>query len=322
MTDLDLQKKINSGEIDCNNQNLFFSTLLKGLIFNLNKTIKIRDKYVPHYILNTGTDIMYLEKKGQDHSKEPHEVSNENFIYTITPRALVSPGGIELLEDQLTSPYTRGNFDMEYEGSLYSFNAEYRRMPLKMTVELKYTFDTFTDVLNAAQQIITKFAFIQNFNIDYMGQTIFSTYRIPSSIDHEENVTFDGVSTDSKNRTMTISLEVETNIPVFEGRTAILNSNFIRKTVGGMSFMKNGEHIGGEEVYDPDGALERYIKWLAEIAKEAHRAKNILNELLIVEGKKPQKTIYKSAEKVIDLQAEVVSIMKELNGIWNQVSNG
>ena len=231
MIDTELQGKINRGEIDCNNQTLFFSALLKGLLFNLNKLIKIRNIPVPHYILNTGTDIMYLEVKGQDVSLEPHEVSNENYIYTITPRAIVTIGGINLLEDQLTSPYTRGCFDMEYDGALYSFNAEFRRMPMKVSVDLKYTFDTFTDVLNVAQQMITKIAFIQNFNITYMGQTIGATYRLPSTIDHEENLTFDGITTDSKNRTMSVSLEIETNIPVYEGRTAILNSNFIKTTL-------------------------------------------------------------------------------------------
>ena len=85
MIDNPLWSKLRTGEIDANNQSLFLSILIKGLIYNLNDKISVRGKYVPHYILNTGDDIMYLEVKGQDHSIEPLEVSNEDYIYTMVP---------------------------------------------------------------------------------------------------------------------------------------------------------------------------------------------------------------------------------------------
>lgn len=225
--DLELQDMIRRGEVDPNNQTLFFSTVYKGLIYELNKQISLRGEYVPHYILNTGDDIMYLEVKGQDHSIEPLQVSNENYVYTKVPRAILTVGNIEVLSDQLTNPYTNGNFDIEYNGNVYGFHAEFRRIPIKTSITVKYYLDNFTDVMDVSQQIIAKLMFVKNYQISYMGHTIFCTYKPPTSVDKDLNISFDGGTTDSKLRTIEMELEIETNFPLFEPRTAILNSNYI-----------------------------------------------------------------------------------------------
>ena len=64
--DLSLQHKIVKGEIDVNNQELFIRTLFRALLYNLNNQITCRDKKIPHFVLNTGDDILYLENKGQN----------------------------------------------------------------------------------------------------------------------------------------------------------------------------------------------------------------------------------------------------------------
>ena len=63
---------------------LFFAILVKGLMLKLNKDISIRDIPIPHIIVHTGSDALYLEKKGYDNSVEPLEISNENYIYNIS----------------------------------------------------------------------------------------------------------------------------------------------------------------------------------------------------------------------------------------------
>jgi len=227
--DLELQHKINKGEVDINNTELFMSALFKALSYKLNQELKLRDKKIPHFVLNTGDDIMYLEVKGQDYSIEPKEISNENFVYNSVPRCIMNMEGIEVLEDQLTSPYIRGNFDYEYDDLVHGFNAEFRRMPLKLTVTLKYYLDNFIDTLSVTQQIISRLLFIQSFTFTYMGQTMTATYKVPSSFSHEKNITFDGGTTDQKLRTIELSLEVETNMPVYNERTAIENDKYIKK---------------------------------------------------------------------------------------------
>lgn len=229
--DLSLQHKIVKGEIDVNNQELFIRTLFRALLYNLNNQITCRDKKIPHFVLNTGDDIMYLENKGQNAAIEPKEVSNEDYIYNSVPRCILNMSDIEVLEEQITSPYTRGNFDLEYENMIHGFSAEFRRLPIKLSVSLKYYLDTFTDVLAVTQQIMSKMLFIRTFKFDYMGQTIQASYKVPTSYSHDKNITFDGGTTDQKLRTIELSLDIETNMPVYNERTAIELDKFIKNPV-------------------------------------------------------------------------------------------
>lgn len=228
LENLNIQNKIIRGEIDVNNQELFMSTLVKALIHNLKSQVFLRGKSVEHFILNTGDDIMYLEHKGQDINKDPLGVPNEDYIYTTIPRCIVDLSTIEVLEDQITNPYTRGNFEIEVDDVLHGFNAEYRRVPLKISVSLKYYMDSFTDLLSITQHIISKMLFIRTFKFDYLGQTIQASYKVPTSYQGEKNITFDGGTTESKLRTISLDLDVESNFPVFNERTVIENSNFIK----------------------------------------------------------------------------------------------
>jgi hypothetical protein len=230
----ELENKIHQGEIDVNNQELFIKSLFRALVYKLNTQIALRNKKIPHFVLNTGDDIMYLEVKGQDQSKEPKKQINEDFVYNSVPRCIVNLGDIEVLEDQITNPYTRGNFEIEYEDSLVGITAEFRRLPIKLNIPLKYYLDSFTDVLDVTQKIMTKMLFIQTFKFDYLGQMIQASYKVPTSYSHDKNITFDGGTTEQKLRTIELQLEVETNMPVFDNRTAIQTDNYIKKYSFGM----------------------------------------------------------------------------------------
>ena len=113
-------ERIRRGEIDINNQELFFSILLKGLLLSLEDEISIRNISVPHFIVHTGSDALYLEHKGYDISKEPTQVTNESYIYSIVPRCVVTPGGIDLVPDQLSNPYTLGQAQYDSGENLYN----------------------------------------------------------------------------------------------------------------------------------------------------------------------------------------------------------
>lgn len=214
-----LVEKIRRGEIDINNQELFFSTLIKGLILKLNEEISIRNIKVPHYILHTGSDALYLENKGYDQSIEPYSISNENYTYTAIPKCIVTPGSIDLMADQLTNPYSRGHLQYEDEEMIYTLSGEFRRFPVKLGIELKYFTDTYRDMLELVQQILTKLAFIKTFNITYLGQMIQCSYKIPDSLQDEHLTELDGSTQEDKSHTLSISLEIETNLPVFSAPT-------------------------------------------------------------------------------------------------------
>lgn len=223
-------EQIRKGEIDINNQELFFSILIKGLILRLDDDISIRGIHIPHIITHTGSDIMYLEHKGQDNSIEPLQISNEDYIYNTVPRCIVTPGGIDLISDQLTNPYTIGQFQYEGGEELINLSSEFRRMPLKLSVELKYYTDSYRDLLELTQQILTKLSFIRTYYITYLGQTIQCSYRIPESFSGEYVTELDGTTTDTKTRNLNLTIEIETNFPVISEKTVMLSDKIIHSS--------------------------------------------------------------------------------------------
>ena len=74
----DLRARIVRGEVDPNNSSLFFADAIKASILFLNDKIKLRDKRVPHFILNTGDDILYRELMNYSYSKT--EITDEDLI--------------------------------------------------------------------------------------------------------------------------------------------------------------------------------------------------------------------------------------------------
>jgi hypothetical protein len=228
--DKTLVNKIRRGEIDINNQSLFFSIIIKGLMRKLYDDLKIRDIKIPHLILNTGDDLMYLEVKGHDQSKEPYEITNEDYVYSMIPRCIVNPKGINLLPDQLTTPYSRGLLQYENESGINTYSAEFRRMPLTMSIEMTYYVDTYTDLLELIQQTISKLSFIQTYYVTYMGQSILCSYKIPENFEGDYSITLDGAYSENKSRKMSLNIEIETNFPVFNNRSIIQSDNIIKST--------------------------------------------------------------------------------------------
>ena len=222
---------IRNGDLDINVQDLFFSILIKGLLYNLNGDIKVRGKCVPHYIMHTGDDRMFLAARGYDASIEPNVLSNENNIYSIIPKCIVNPSGIDLDTSQLTSPYSIGGLQYEDSTGVYMLKGEFRRVPIKISVDLKYYTDSYTDMLELIQYVISNLAFIRTYDIMYMGQKITCSYKIPESFSDEHTMDIDGSMSDSREHTLNLSVEVETNMPVFNNRTIMSATNIITNPI-------------------------------------------------------------------------------------------
>ena len=225
---------IRQGVLDINVQELFLSTLIKGLLYKLNSDIKIRGEKVPHMILHTGDDRLWLETKGYDASIEPSLISNENAVYSIIPKCVVNPSGIDLDTAQLTSPYSIGSLQYEkYDGpdaGVYMLKGEFRRMPVKLSVELKYYVDSYTDMLELIQYIIANLAFIRTYDIVYMGQKIKCSYKLPDNFGEEHTMEIDGSLSDGREHSLSLSIEVETNIPIFNNKTIMPANAIITNT--------------------------------------------------------------------------------------------
>lgn len=219
---------IRNGVLDCNNQELFIKNVIKGLLINLNQDIKIRKIGVPHITYSLGDDLFFLENKGYDKSKEPNENTNENYIYQVVPRCMVNPQNIDVPLDQLTSPYSRGEFEYQTDDDIYTFSAEMRRIPIKINFDLNYITDTYTDMLILIQQIITKLMFVRTYNITYLGQVIKCSYKVPEAFQDEHTIEFSGDMSEKTNKKINLSIEVETNIPVYNLKT-VMNINSVIK---------------------------------------------------------------------------------------------
>lgn len=218
---MQIAEQIRKGDLDINVQELFLSTIIKGLLYNLNGDIKVRGTAVPHFILHTGDDRMWLETKGYNSSLEPNTVSNESGVYSVIPKCIVNPTNVDLDINQLTSPYSNGSIQYEDENGVYLLLGEFRRMPLKLTVELKYYTDSYTDMLELIQYVISNLAFIRTYDIIYMGQKIKCSYKIPESFGDEHTMEIDGAVSENREHVLNLSVEVETNFPVFNNRTII-----------------------------------------------------------------------------------------------------
>lgn len=210
---------IRGGKIDINSSQLFFSVMIRSLIADLNNKIKIGKTPVHHRIYNTGDDTMWILNQGQDQSIEPINVSNENNIYNTLPYCSLQMESLDTVPDQLSSPYASGECQFEYDSRLYTLSGEFRRYPVKVNINAKYHLDSFNDCLEMLQNIVSKLAYIQTFKFVYLGQTIMGSYKIPESISHEHMAEIDASTTESKDRIIEISLELESTFPVWAPET-------------------------------------------------------------------------------------------------------
>lgn len=241
----DLVRRIREGELDINSHSLFFSLLTKGLILELDKCVKVRGKGVPHYVLHTGDDLQFLQSKGQDLSVEPFEVSNEDYVYSAVPRCVVEAGSIDLQFDQLTNPFVVGQCQYETRDGLWTLSAEVRRMPVKLSYDLKYEVGGYIDMMELIQQIICNMSIIRIFNIQYLGQSITCSYTLPSSFDEDHLMELSGSTNENKNKTLNLSLEVESNLPIYDNKTAMSGDRVISGWGGFIEAYKRGDISDG-----------------------------------------------------------------------------
>lgn len=220
--------------MDLNSQENFFSSLISAFLVDISSIMSLRNSIsIPHFIPSTGDDTIYLMDRGYNGSLEPCEITNQaNVYYQKVPRCVVQVGGFNLLNDQLTSPFVRGVCTVESEDRVQTYSSQFRRYPVQVSVDCKYIVPTFNDVLWLTQHIITSAATIRTFKFVYLGQVISASYRLPDAYQGDFQVEVDGTTQESKNKTISITLEIESNLPVYDNDTAVKTDKVILKTVG------------------------------------------------------------------------------------------
>lgn len=223
-----------------NRDERFLSILIKGTIAYLNRHIKIYDKGINHFIFNTGSSYMYVESNGYEFSW--NETSGEDSMYMDLPRCVVQLGNIEVPQEELSQPFARGNYERNDNGQIKGFNAEIKRIPIELTLELNYMFSNFNEGIIVMQELFDELIFQRYFNIVYLGQIIQCSIEFSSSYEIQLNK-IDLGAADTTTRNLPISIKICTNYPVINERTEISTSQIISKFGGFVPINQRSNYI-------------------------------------------------------------------------------
>lgn len=201
-----------------NRDERYFAILVKGLISWLNRNIVMYNKPINHFIFNTGSSYLYIESNGYEYSVS--EVTGEDTIYMSLPRCILEITNIKVPPEELSMPFSRGNYERRNGNQLSGYNAEIQRMPIEMSINAKYYLATFNEEMILAEEIVNKLMFQQYFNITYLGNIIQCSIEFPSDLGIQINK-IDMASAEPNQRTIELSLIVCSNYPNINERTEI-----------------------------------------------------------------------------------------------------
>ena len=201
-----------------NRDERFFSIIVKGLISWLNRNIVLYNQSINHFIFNTGSSYLYMESNGYEYNLS--ETTGEDTMYMKLPRCLIEIADLNFPMEELTSPYARGNYERQSGNQLQGYNAEIRRLPIELTINMKYYLSNFNETLILLQELIDKLIFQQYFNVIYLGQIIQCSIEFPGSVNPEINK-IDMSSPDPNQRNITLDVKICTNYPLINTRTEI-----------------------------------------------------------------------------------------------------
>lgn len=224
-----------------NKDERFFSIVTKGALSWLTRNIILYNKPIKHFIYNTGSSIMYVETNGYEMSW--NETTGEDQIYMSRPRCIVSVGDINIEKSELTQPHIRGIYEREVKYNdkdkrIQCFNAEIRRIPITIQLNLNYVLSSFNESIVLAEELISKFLFQQYFNVVYLGQNIMCSIELPESFNIETNK-IDMTSTETNQKTISCSINLCCNYPRINEKTEISNDKVIMNTRYNLDVIKN-----------------------------------------------------------------------------------
>ena len=193
---------------------------------------------IKHFIFNTGSAYMYVESNGYEYSWS--ETTGEDQMYMTLPRCVCEINDINIPIEDLTNPYVRGVYERqssitkEYKG----YNAQIRRLPLEVTMTLRYVLSNFNESIILAQEIIDRLVFQQYFNINYLGQKIQCSIEFPVQTNINVNkIDFD--STETNQKIIELQIKINTYYPIINELTEVENSKVISALDGNLNIEQN-----------------------------------------------------------------------------------
>lgn len=202
----------------------FFAVVIKGALSWLTRNIVLYDEPIKHFIFNTGSSYMYVEKNGYKYSLS--EVSGEDQIYMKMPRCIVEIDNVSIPMEELTQPYVRGTYERIVGNGVVGMNAEMRRLPLEISLKLRYVLSNFNESIVLLQEVIDKLVFNKYFKVTYLGQTIKCSLDWSSEQSIQVNK-IDMTSSDANQKSIEMSLKLTTSYPQIDERTEGRNDAII-----------------------------------------------------------------------------------------------
>ena len=207
-----------------NRDERYFALLLKGLLSWLTNNIILYGKPIKHFIYTTGSSYMYVENNGYVYSST--ETTGEDWMYMQMPRCIVELAGINIPTDELTSPYSNGNYERKDGDNIRGFYAQIRRIPIELDVNLKYVLSNFNESIILAEEIINNLIFQRYFNITFLGQIVRCSIEFPQNLNIEIN-RVDMTSPDTNQKTIQLSLKISSYYPSIDIETEIPTDKII-----------------------------------------------------------------------------------------------
>jgi len=201
-----------------NRDERFFSLVIKGLLSWFNRNIILYNKSINHFIFNTGSSYLYVESNGYEYNVS--ETTGEDTMYMKLPRCLIEISDINIPMEELSAPFSRGNYERRSGNQLQGFNAEIRRLPIELTINMKYYLSNFNETIVLLQELIDKLVFQRYFNITYLGKVVQCSIEFPANYNPELNK-IDMSSPEPNQRNITFDIKICTNYPLIDTRTEI-----------------------------------------------------------------------------------------------------
>jgi hypothetical protein len=240
-----------------NRDERFFSLVIKGLLSWLNRNIVLYNKSINHFIFNTGSSYLYVESNGYEYKVS--ETTGEDTMYMKLPRCLIEISDINIPMEELSAPFSRGNYERRSGNQLQGFNAEIRRLPIELTINMKYYLSNFNETIVLLQELIDKLVFQRYFNIIYLGKIVQCSIEFPANYNPELNK-IDMSSPEPNQRNITFDIKICTNYPLIDTRTEIPTDKVISKFGHEIDLYLKGFNSDsmkkGQIISDDDGFIE------------------------------------------------------------------
>ena len=134
---------------------------------------------------------------------------------------------IRIPTEELSSTYSRGNYERRNGNMLCGYNAEIKRIPIEISVRAQYYLGTFNEAVILTEELVNTLVFQKYFKITYLGNIIQCSIEFPAETAIQINK-IDMASAEPNQRIIELNLTVCTNYPNINERTEIPTDKVIQ----------------------------------------------------------------------------------------------